>query len=315
MRRQLPPLNALLAFEAAARHGRMTLAAQELSVTPGAISRQVKNLEIWLGTPLFGGSKNNPELTEVGQSLWPVLRVALDQINSATQAARCQTDNAVTIACYNTLASKWLLPRLHDLSRTQPQLEIHLSSRADVDDARALNADVVIRAHSASDLTPAGWLSVPLFDEWLGPVASAAFIARTPFQAPNELGRTTRLAAATRPDAWPLWAAAQGVKLPTLENRYVYEHYYVAIEAALKGLGVCMTPWHLVADDVAAGRLLPLFAFVPSGREYVLLHRANARPGVRATAAWLKRSTTKQPPAHTGGQDTNFRQSFRITLK
>jgi LysR family transcriptional regulator, glycine cleavage system transcriptional activator len=296
MKRKLPPLNAVIAFEAAARHGRLTHAATELSVTAGAISRQVKNLEDWLGCALFEGTKNNPMLTDNARRLLPQFALALDQIEAAADAVLQRNSHTVVLACYNTFAAKWLLPRLHALHRQHPQLDIQLATRADVDNPQMPKADLVIRAQTAGQKLPIGWQAAKLFSEWLGPV-TAKQAGEVPFQATADLAHWPRLSAANRPDAWAIWAAASQIDLPPAAVQQVYEHYYVTLEAAQKGLGICVSPWHLVAEDLAAGRLVAPFKFVPSGLDYVALCRSDARAGAMQVYAWLKdEAKTQQEP-------------------
>ena len=114
MKRRLPPLNALRSFEAAARLGRMTAAAEELAVTPGAVSRQVRQLEQSLGMRLFEGSKNKPQLTAAARTLLPALSAALDQIEDAVRAASQEGRGTLDVLCFNTFTVKWLIPRLYD---------------------------------------------------------------------------------------------------------------------------------------------------------------------------------------------------------
>ena len=293
MKRKLPPLNAVVAFESAARHGRLTHAATELSVTPGAISRQVKNLEDWLGCALFEGSKNSPVLTDTGRGLLPQLSLALDQIEAAASAVLQRSSQTVVLACYNTFAAKWLLPRLHALHRQHPELDVQLATQADVDNPQMPKADVVIRAQLAGQTLLAGWQSTLLFSEWLGPVM-AHQAGEPPVQAVADLARWPRLSAANRADAWSNWASASQINLPPAVINQVYEHYYVTLEAAQKGLGICVAPQHLVADDLAAGRLVAPFKFVPSGFDYLALCRLDARPSVMLVYAWLQQQATPQ---------------------
>ena len=290
MKRKLPPLNAVVAFEAAARHGRLTHAAAELSVTPGAVSRQVKNLEGWLGCPLFEGSKNSPVLTDAGRGLLPQLRLALDQIEAAAHAVLQRANQTVVLACYNTFAAKWLLPRLHTLHHQYPHLSIQLATHADLDNAQMPQADVVIRAEVAGLATPSGWEKTVLFSEWLAPVM-ANKVGVSPVKTMADLAGLPRLSAANRAHAWSAWANASQIALPHGAAQLVYEHYYVTLEAAQKGLGICVAPWHLVADDLAAGRLVAPFKFVRSGLDYLAMSRPEAHPSVVQVYAWLKQQS------------------------
>ena len=128
MRRKNLPLNALRAFEAAARLGRLTLAAEELGVTHGAVSRQVRQLESVLGVDLFGGPRSKPELTPTGQSLAPVLTAALDQIDNAVRAVLAEEEGLLQVACLSTLAMRWLIPRLHRFTQVHPGIDVRLST-------------------------------------------------------------------------------------------------------------------------------------------------------------------------------------------
>lgn len=283
----------MVAFEAAARHGRLTLAAAELSVTPGAVSRQVKNMEDWLGCTLFEGSKNSPVLTATARSLLPQLSLALDQIEAAAGTVLQRSSQTVVLACYNTFAAKWLLPRLHDLHRQHPHLNVQLATQADVDSPKMPKADVVIRAQVTGQTLPTQWQATLLFSEWLGPVM-AHQAGMPPIQTVADLARWPRLSAANRPDAWSLWASASRLDLPPAAISQVYEHYYVTLEAAQKGLGICVAPQHLVAGDLAAGRLVAPFRFVPSGFDYLALCRFDARPSVVQLYAWLQQQAMPQ---------------------
>ena len=126
MKRRLPPLNALRAFEAAARLGRMTAAADELSVTPGAISRQVQLLEASLGQRLFEGSKNKPQRTQTGKTLLPALSNALDSMEAAVRAVSDHASGTLDVACFSTFTVKWLIPRLFDFNALYPDIEVRL---------------------------------------------------------------------------------------------------------------------------------------------------------------------------------------------
>ena len=144
MRRKNLPLNALRAFEAAARLGRLTVAAEELSVTHGAVSRQVRQLESVLGVDLFGGPRSKPELTPTGQSLAPVLTAALDQIDNAVRAVLAEEEGLLQVACLSTLAMRWLIPRLHRFTQVHPGIDVRLSTDKEHIDPERGRFDLVI---------------------------------------------------------------------------------------------------------------------------------------------------------------------------
>lgn len=310
MPHQLPPLNALLAFEIAARLGRMTAAAQALHVTPGAVSRQVKNLETWLGVPLFEGTKNNPVLTATGQALWPKLTLAFNQLRSAAQDAKPSSAShasTLTVSCYNTLAAKWLLPRMQALAALHPSMDVQLSASTDVNVQRLQSHDVVILAQPVDTALNIDLQRHVLFSEQLGPVISAQlhqlhphnFIAQS-----KDIFKLPLLGTQSRTEAWATWAAASGLPVPKLRKASQFQHYYFALEATLRGLGACAAPHHLVMDDIAAGRLVAPLGFVPSGLQYVALCKPSPRRVVQDFCTWLAQQSAQlsiTAPAPCGG--------------
>src|SRR3954469_217556 len=144
MKRKNLPLNALRAFEAAARLGRLTVAAEELGVTHGAVSRHVRQLESVLGVELFGGPRSRPELTAAGQSLAPVLTAALDQIDNAVRSVLAEEEGLLQVACLSTLAMRWLIPRLHRFTQAHPGIDVRLSTDKEHIDPQRGTFDLVI---------------------------------------------------------------------------------------------------------------------------------------------------------------------------
>lgn len=287
MQRRLPPLNALRAFEAAARLGRMGAAADELSVTPGAISRQVQLLERSLNLRLFEGSKNKPQLTPAGQALLPAFSAALDGIDAAVRAVRDAASGSLDVSCFSTFTVKWLIPRLFDFTARYPGIAVRLRAAGPSTDAAC---DVVITvldtAHSATAL--------PLFPEHLGPVLAPALAARIGVHTASDLAQHSLLQSKTRLNAWQMWADASACALPALTGP-VFEHYYFTLEAAVAGLGVCVAPWHLVADDVRAGRLLAPLGFCASGHQYVAKRREQRNTACDLFCAWLQTQAAASP--------------------
>jgi LysR family glycine cleavage system transcriptional activator len=285
MKRQLPPLHALRAFEAAARLGRMSAAALELSVTPGAISRQVQQLERSLNVKLFEGSKHKPVLTPTAQTLLSALSPALDQMEAAVKAvseAKCGT---LDVACFSTFMVKWLIPRLFDFNALYPDIEIRLQTANDPDHERV---DVVIAVQA---LTPDRPDVLPLFAEQLGPVLAPSLAARLALKTPLDLAGKTLLQSQGRLNAWSMWAKAMGCPTPQGPGP-TFDHYYFALEAAVSGLGIAVAPWHLVADDMRAGRLAAPFGFIPSGLHYVAKRRAQRNPRLDVFCDWLEAQAT-----------------------
>ena len=291
MPRRLPPLNALRAFEAAARLGRMSAAADELAVTPGAISRQVRQLEDSLELRLFEGSKNKPTLSRAGQTLLPTLTAALDSIETALQALRTGDGGILDVACFSTFTAKWLIPRLFDFNARHPAIEIRLRTTGLDAGARAA-CDLAITVEPAPLAASAQLL--PLFPERLGPVLAPSLAGHTALRTPDDLARHTLLQSKARPDAWQMWAQAMGCAEPRPDGP-VFEHYYFTLEAAVAGLGVCVAPWHLVADDVRAGRLLAPLGFRDSGYHYLARRQAQRNPRLDIFCSWLQVQAAASP--------------------
>jgi DNA-binding transcriptional LysR family regulator len=283
-----PSLNALRAFEAMARTGRATLAAEELHVTHSAVSRQVKALEETLGVRLFTGPKHRLELTEAGSELLPTLTAAFDQIATAVRQVRRGGED-LHIAVNASLSVKWLIPRLAGFAAAYPGVRLHLAELASQATSHR-GADAVVRIVPTSRLADPG--ATAFIQSHIGPVMSpglAEQFARDPLKTP-------RLVAQTHPQGWAIWAALAGIELPPAVER-PFAHLHFAMDASLAGLGMAVMPWPLVADYVRSGRLVTPFGFRKAESAFALL----ATPGVSSRALdhftkWLKSEGAKTPP-------------------
>ncbi len=258
MNRKIPPLNALKAFEAAARLGSFTAAAAALFVTHGAISRQIQQLEAWLELPLFERHGRRVRLTPAGQSYLPAIQSALDNIAEATEklSARSQS-RRLNINVTPTLAMHWLLPRLTRFQLRYPGVELRLAtSDASINNQ---NADFDIAIRRGKDHWH-GFVSRAFLTEREIPVCSPALLARLPLEKPEDLRRHTLLHSETRPVAWERWLAAAGV--PALQSAadQHFDHYYLALQAAVDGLGVTLGPLPVIENELASGKLVAPFA-------------------------------------------------------
>jgi DNA-binding transcriptional LysR family regulator len=298
MKSRLPPLGALRAFEAAARLGRMTAAAEELSVSPGAISRQVRQLEDHLGLPLFDGTKARPTLTAAARTLQPVLTTAFQQIEDTVRALGDARHGPLDVACFSTFTVKWLIPRLFDFHAQHPGIEVRLRSTDTGTDAAREGCDLLITADDGAAPRDAA-TALPLFAERLGPVMAPALAAHTGLpSAPGDLAGRPLLHTRTRRNAWAMWAASLATPWPATQGpaAAVYEHYYFTLEAAVRGLGIAVAPWHLVMDDVQAGRLVAPLGFAASGYDYLALRRTGAaHPRLEVFCGWLQAQASAMP--------------------
>ncbi|SDO64221.1 transcriptional regulator, LysR family [Methylobacterium phyllostachyos] len=288
MHRRLPPLNAVKAFEAAARHASFTRAADELHVTHGAVSRQVQMLEAWLGAPLFERHNRRVVLTEAGTAYAAEIGAALDRIALAT--ARQVERGRPRLLHINALATftlRWLIPRLSGFQRANPAIEVRLTT-SNVPLAQLTEPfDVAIRG--GPDTRP-GHVAEPFLSERRIPVCSPALLRRLPLETPAQLRQHTLLHAATLPRVWPDWLREAGVPDLTPQASVTLEHFYLTLQAALDGLGVAMGPERLIADDVAAGRLTLPFAgpALPARSYYTYVPAARTEdPAIHAFCGWL----------------------------
>jgi len=279
MARRLPSLNALRAFEAAGRHGLMKLAAEELHVTHSAISRQIQNLEEALGVRLFEGPKNAPRLTDAGRTLLPALSEAFDRIDAAVRLVASAEEGHLDVSCLGTFLMKWLIPRLHRFRQSHPAITIRLSTADTPVDFSRESFDVAIRVGAGP--WPEDAEVIPLFAERFGPVCSPKLGA-----GPDNLFSLPMLQTQTRRSAWSDWCERAAVDVE-LRPASEFEHFYFMLEAAVGGLGVGIAPWPLVADDIAAGRLVAPYGFIDSGQDYVTLRRRNHNRKAEAFCSWL----------------------------
>jgi LysR family glycine cleavage system transcriptional activator/LysR family transcriptional regulator of beta-lactamase len=268
--RALPPLNALRAFEAAARHGGFARAGAELHVSPSAISRLVKLLEERLKVPLFVRRANGLALTERGASYLSDLAPAFERIAQATE--RVRASSGLVIGAGPTLAMRWLIPRLTHFHARHPAIEVRISTAIERADPLAPDWTAAIRRGDGA---------------WPGFCAPA--LAKG-LKAPGDLVRCRILAAANAPDDWPAWLKAAKVSGADLRSALRFDYPAYALQAAVDGLGVAMARGAFVADDLAAGRLVRPFGLgVSHDKGWYLVHRPElaAQPALAAFKAWV----------------------------
>ena len=212
-RRALPPLNALRAFEAFGRHGKMTTAADELFVTHGAVSRQIRQLEEWLGYPLTEGPKTQLRLTPQAQRLVGAATAAFDLIQEAARRRPHAGEPArLRLACFGTLAIRWLIPRLPDFVERHPDIRLQLREISGEIGFRGLwsGVDAAIQLRESH---PPGQHHTAIFANWHGPVLSPQRWAALGEDG-QRLLREPRLHTRTWPQGWENWGSAAGIALP-----------------------------------------------------------------------------------------------------
>lgn len=253
MRRKIPSSTALTAFEAAARHNSFARAAEELSLTEGAISRQIGRLESFLGVALFERVGNRVRLLPNGERYAAQVRESLDRLNRDSQYLMGQPENAASldIAVTPTFAMRWLIPRLPAFTRAHPNITVHLSERTEPFVLAGSGLDAAVHFdHPAW----AGMRTYPLLQEVLVPVCHPTLIKKESRTA--SLETLPRLHRRNSPDAWQRYAETVGIPLTNPAAGARYDLHAMLIEAALAGLGVALVPFLYVEADLAQGRLV-----------------------------------------------------------
>jgi LysR family transcriptional regulator, glycine cleavage system transcriptional activator len=307
-RRSLPPLNALRAFEAAARLGSFKDAAAELNVTHGAISRHIRLLEDWLGPPkLFQRLNRRVALTPTGLALLAETAPSLDRLSAAAERHRAGGGRAppavLRVNALATFSLRWLLPRLPRFREQHPEIELRLSTSTDPVDALSEPYDVIIRGGPD---TFYGFTSHLFLTERRTPVCSRALLERSPLDEVMDLRSHTLLHASTLPRLWSDWLGAAGVPALEPQASLTLDHFYLTLQAAADGLGVAMGPTALVGDDLAAGRLVAPFSHVsiPSRGYHAYLPAAQATDlSAIAFCQWLQEVGTTEASAGPLGSD------------
>lgn len=290
--RRLPPLHAVQTFEAAARHLSFQRAAAELHVTPSAVSHQIRALEDFLGTRLFERRGRHVLLTPEGQTYLPAVRAALNQIQAATErVAATRGVGPLTMGVVAPFAMGWLVPRLPDFQRAYADVEVRLSliTSADPIDFGRSDLDLVIRFGA---LEQAGVRNHRLINEELVPVCSPALLQRRPLQRPEDLREATRLHVLPRLDRWRRWLSLAGVSEAHAERGPKFDNTPLALEAAEAGLGVAIADRHLVAGEIADGRLvIPFDIRLPGRGAYYLAYPEEhaEKPKIVAFREWILR--------------------------
>jgi len=297
--RRLPPLTELRAFEAAARHLSFKAAANELAVTPTAISHQIRLLESYLGHRLFRRQPRPLSLTDAGMRLFPAIRDGLEAFETAiAEIKRDGERRPLRITTTNAFASRWLVPRLSHWRKRRPGLPLEVIGTDAVLDLAAGDADVAIR-NAASP--PANETSTELFRDLFWPVCSRDFLAREgPFRRAADLRGHVLIHWYWPPfvpnaPTWERWlkaAAQKGRDVPRagdMEHLSFREELH-AIDAVIDGQGIAICSDVLVAKELASGELVRVFPLSLPGYGFYLVHLPNhpRRRAIDSLATWLR---------------------------
>jgi LysR family glycine cleavage system transcriptional activator len=295
MNDHLPPLSALRAFEAVARHMSFSKAAAELFVTPAAISHQIHALEQDLGARLFYRRNRSIELTASARVLLPGLSEAFAGIRGAVRRLRSHNDTgSLTVTASPSFAAKWLVLRLHRFHARCAEVDVRISATDEVVDLTQGDFDIAIR-YGAGHYP--GLEVELLFTNEVFPACSPQLLAAgPPLRTPDDL----RLHALIHDQAierdplvptWPMWLKAAGVKDAPPPTGFSFNNMSLALDAAIAGHGVVLAYSTIAAADIAAGRLVRLFSLaLPDQFAYYIVTAPGAleRPKVRAFRDWLR---------------------------
>lgn len=300
---RLPPLPAVRAFEAAARHGGFQSAGDELHVSAGAIAHQVKQLEAWLGVSLFQRLARGVVLTPAGRQYAEALRPLLNGLAEASEAVKHLGDErVVTVTSVPSLVARWLMPRLGRLREQHPEIDMRvLASLHPVDFVRE-GVDVAIRLGRGPY---PGLKADLLMEEWFSAVCSPAFLAAAPeLRAPADLLRYPLLHDELEmriPEevSWARWLQAFGIAYAG-PARPSFSHTYLTLEAAANGQGIAVAAEPFIEEDLRSGRLVRVFpqrVLGPYRFHLLRLPEAETRPAVKAFCEWIKAEAHASPAA------------------
>ena len=301
MHKPMPPLNALRAFEAAARHLSVTRAAQELHVTAGALSHQIRGLEELLGLKLFERRVRSIALTGAGKQLYPGLQTGFIHIRDALAGLSNAGDERVlVISTPPGFTAKWLAPRLYRFSSAYPEIDARVSSTFENANFRTDGIDVAVRNLSTNAPNDPELVVEKLMEMSLVPVCSPRLIeAQGPFTQPSALQgmpliHDDTLTNRAEVPTWTDWFRAAGVEGFDVSRGLRFNSADHALDATVEGAGVLLAHDVLAYDELRTGRLVIAFDLVlPSGRAYYFVcpKRRQQHPHVQAFRTWIKQET------------------------
>ena len=308
--RQLPPLRALLAFETTARHLSVARAAEELSLSASAVSHQLRTLENYLGIRLFHRTTRTMQLTDAGYSYLQLVIGGLDRIATATRdIVDAGFTDVLTIQCPPSFAPAWLMPRLASFMLAHPDIDLRVRATPDPVDLLRSAVDVEIRYRVGET---AGLVVEPLLEEAIVPLASPTLARRLRGKSPQEaLGATPLIHSERSSLNWAAWLRAQQVNGVNVARGLRFDRAYLAIQAAIDGLGVALESTVFAARAIETKSLVRLFpqqSEPTSMAHFMVVSEANAQlPKVRKFRDWIvqaaaAKSSLQRAAKHAGGK-------------
>ena len=290
MSERLPPLTALRAFEAAARHMSFARAAGELNVTPAALSFQIKSLEAHLGAPLFHRLTRRVELTEAGRALAPGAQDGFETLAAAWRAAKRVLDsNTLVVTAGPAFTAKWLAPRIYEFARAHPEIDLRFTASLRMMDFERDEIDVAIRFGYGPD---PGLYALPLRQEWVTPVMTPELAARYP--TPKSLRDAPLMFDDSidfldPPCDWPAWFRAVGITF-TPEHGPHFSQADHAVDAAVAGTGIVLGRRAMVVKELADGRLVAPYGLALETKarfRFLCRKGSEIRPQIAAFRDWM----------------------------
>ncbi|WP_027852449.1 LysR family transcriptional regulator [Marinobacterium litorale] len=293
----LPSLNALRAFDEAARTQSVSRAAEQLHVTHGAVSRQLRQLEEQLGVVLFRREGRGLVLTAEGEQLRATTSQVFDQLlQVCSDLKRQAVDAPLVLGCSGSFLARWFIPRLDRMQQQYPDLNIHLTASEDAQWPLKTGVDAALRF--AEPPWPAGADVIDLAPELIGPVIKPGLVELDRTTTPERLLELPLLHTESRAQAWPLWFRAVGLDTRRIRRDKSFEHLNYMLEAALVGLGVAIAPAYLVEEDLRTGRLVAPWGFIETpARLGLWLPGGSRSSSVSQLIDWLQSELNRAWPA------------------
>jgi LysR family transcriptional regulator, glycine cleavage system transcriptional activator len=320
MNNPLPPLSALRAFEAAARHMSFSKAADELHVTPAAVSHQIHALERDLGVRLFHRLSRSIELTASAQVLLPGLSQAFAGIQSSVRRLRAHNDTGtLTVTASPSFAAKWLVLRLHRFQERCAEVDVRISATDEVVDLTKGDFDIAIRYGTGH--YPGLEVEMLLTNEVFPACSPQLLTVGPPLRSPDDLRHHALIhdqAVERDPlvPTWPMWLKAAGVRDVPAAAGLTFNNIHLALDAAIAGHGVVLAYSTIAAGDLAAGRLVRLFSLaLPDQFAYYVVTAPGAleRPKVRTFRNWLRQEADQRPETKTSERAPNTKERWRLS--
>jgi len=296
-RTDLPSLTALVAFESVARRMSFAQAAAELHLTPSAVSHQIAKLEQFLGFLLFERSPRGIVLSDAGESYLKRVAGALGAIGNATNDVRKGARNTLYVHSTPSFASLWLMPRLSGFALAYPQVALSLSASPSHSDFALGQVDIDIR-YGVPDWP--NLLVEPVFEESVRPLASPALLARRPIKKAADLIECPLIQSTVSVAQWPAWFASRKLIGVPAHFAFRFDRAYLALEAAVQGLGFALESEQIAAQHIASGRLRPVFpaSWSLAVRAHFIVYpeRHAQRIEVAQFVSWLRAQVAELQP-------------------